>query len=166
MPGIRRLGATYALSARLVSSEGEVQAIANAQAADSTGLLPAIDVLARDLRGQLGESRASLQQSQDLSYLLTPSLEAIRLTAQALALQRSGRTPEIGGLAERAIALDSNFAVGHMLLFAQRQLTGGDYMEPLERALALKDRLPPGNRFFTEAYGALFAHRAPVRALG
>jgi tetratricopeptide (TPR) repeat protein len=165
MPGIQRLGGSYALSARLIAPDGQVQASASANAADSTVLIDAIDALARDLREKLGESRVSLRASRDLSYLLTPSLQALRFHARGLRLLGEGRFLEAFSLYEQAITLDSNFAVAHNTLAFLRQTAGGDYLEAMEKAMALKDRLHPVIAAILEMTAAAYVDRDHQRIL-
>ena len=165
MPGIQPVGAGYTLSARLVAPDGQVQAIAGASAGDATGLIQAFDELALDLREKLGESRASLRTGRDLSFLLTPSLEALRFYAQADAVLAEGNVGEAEALLEQAITLDSNFAAAYFLLAVQRQTHGGDYLEPTEQAFALRDRLAPDGAAWVEVTAVAFVERDIPRLL-
>jgi tetratricopeptide (TPR) repeat protein len=165
LPAIHQVGAGYQLSARLITPDGRTQAVAEARAATREDLIAGIHDLSLDLRTKLGEARGSLRASQDLSSMVTHSLEALRLYAQAVAADKAGQLAEAGRLMERAVVVDPDFAMAHFWIFRARQAANTDYLGPMERALALKDRLPPWHRFLVEAAGAQWAEREPLKAL-
>lgn len=159
VPKVQRLGASYILSARIVGPDGTTRAIAEARADDSTRLVPALDAMARDLRGKLGESRAALQASPSLMYALTPSLEALRALARGVRLSDAGRLVEPVALFEQAVSLDTNFAAAWVWLTSARANAGLEFLVPLERALALRDRLTPDRALEVEVIDLAFGRR-------
>jgi eukaryotic-like serine/threonine-protein kinase len=112
---IASLGSQYVLGLKVVNCQsGDVLAQEQATAASKEKVLDALGEAASKLRGELGESLASVQKlDAPLSEATTSSLEALQ--AYSLGIKASR---EKGGSAalpydQRAIELDPNFAVGY-----------------------------------------------------
>jgi hypothetical protein len=163
-PSVRRVGAGYVLTAAINAADGSRRALAQASARDSTGLMDALDALTRSVRRDLGEQLDSLQPSASLLYLLTPSLAAVRLYAEGVRAMDEGRPRPALSLFERAVAADSNFVLALVQLSELRKGQGGDWLEPLERAGRLAERLPADARLLVESQVALFGERDFRRA--
>ncbi len=88
-----------------------------AEAGSKEEVLGALDTAAGRVRKQLGESAASLERFQTpIAQATTPSLDALRAYSQALERADQGDMKASAGLAERAIALDPNFASAYRTL--------------------------------------------------
>lgn len=82
---IARAGGGYVVSAHLIAPDsGTVLAAYREEAADSAGLLPAIDKLSKKLRGKIGESLRAIRANDRLEQVTTPSLEALRKYSMAI----------------------------------------------------------------------------------
>jgi eukaryotic-like serine/threonine-protein kinase len=119
---IGTLGSEYVLGLKAVNCKsGDTLAEEQVTAASKEKVLDALGEAASKLRGELGESLATVQRFDvPLEQATTSSLEALK----AYSLGR-GATNEKGPAAalpfhERAIELDPNFAMGYLSL-------GGDY---------------------------------------
>ena len=142
---VARAGGGYTLTARVVSADSaRTLAVFRESAADSTAILDAIERLSHALRSKVGESLSTVRRSAPLAAAITPSLPALRLWAEASALEgRSLSRPRAIGLLQEAVALDSAFATAWRLLAIlhynddRRAAT----LEASERALAHPERL-------------------------
>jgi tetratricopeptide (TPR) repeat protein len=143
---LSRVGTQYLLSAQLVDPATGERVRTYAERVDSEkGLLDAVDAVARDLRHDLGESLATIQQvSRPLPRVTTSSLQALKLYAEGSALWGKGDYHTAVRQFEVAIAEDSEFAVAHAALgmsymsFIYNDRTRGK--RHLDRALELADR--------------------------
>jgi len=136
---IAGLGSQYVLGLKAVDCQtGDVLAEEQATASAKERVLDAVGRAASKLRGELGESLASVQKFDvPLAEATTSSLEALK------AYSLGGKTGDEKGPAaelpydQRAIELDPNFAMGY-------EAVGGDYytMGEIERA----------REYFTKAF--------------
>ena len=152
---IRTLANGYVLSARLVgTSDGEILWAGRQDVADAAGLSAAIERLSATLRERVGESLRSIRGDAPLDQFTTGSLEALRAYVQAEKAQNAGDGPGGIALLERAIALDTGFAMAYrklgVLLFNQREAPGRRD-SAFSRAYALRDRVSVRERYLTEA---------------
>jgi tetratricopeptide (TPR) repeat protein len=155
---ISRSGQRYALSARLIDPRtGETVRGYLEQAASQDEIIPAVDRLARRLRGDLGESLASIRSTtgQSLPLVTTPSLQALSLYTQAGQLMRKGDYKEAAELYRASLDHDPDFAMAHAAL-------GGLYVGQVfndaargkthyERALQLSSRTSEREKLFIRA---------------
>jgi eukaryotic-like serine/threonine-protein kinase len=103
------------------------------------------------MRGKLGESRSSIQKwNRPLEQATTPSLEALQTFTAGSDQMSQGHFLAAIPLAERAIALDPNFAMAYTLLAGAFQNAGdiGRQREYSDKAFALIDRVSPFERDF------------------
>jgi eukaryotic-like serine/threonine-protein kinase len=125
------LGSEYVLELKAVNCKsGDALAEEQVTAASKEKVLDALGEAASKLRGELGESLATVQKFDvPLAQATTPSLEA--LEAYSLARKASDEKGHIAAVPYdlRAVALDPNFAMGYRSL-------GDDYssLEQLGRA--------------------------------
>lgn len=142
---VSRIGTQWGLNVELVGAEsGEALAAVRETAADSTGLIGAVDRASEALRYQLGESLRELRAFPPLAQEVTASLPALRKYTEGMRhFYAADRMPAIPLLRE-AIALDSNFASAHLALshiyHALNEPGRGE--EARLRAMAHLDRLP------------------------
>ncbi|HYL82631.1 MAG TPA: protein kinase [Candidatus Angelobacter sp.] len=110
---IANLGSQYVIGLRAVNcSNGNILAQEQTTATSKEKILDALGSAATKLRGQLGESLASVQKSDmPLEQLTTPSLEALQAYTLGGKAQMEGKgTSAALSYFLRAIALDPNFA--------------------------------------------------------
>jgi serine/threonine protein kinase/tetratricopeptide (TPR) repeat protein len=136
---IANLGTQYVLGLKAVNCQsGDVLAQEQVTAAAKEKVLDAVGQAAAKLRGELGESLASVQKFDvPLMEATTSSLEALK--AYSLGQKTQGQKGFAAALPyfQRAIQLDPNFAMGY-------RAVGGAYnsMGEVER----------GNEYFTKAF--------------
>src|SRR5258706_4859201 len=117
---IESLGSDYAITLEAVHvSTGETLARQQIQANRKEDVLNALHRAATDLRGQLGESLASVQKyDMPLSQATTSSLDALKALSMGDSKHNMG--DEIGAVPyyQRAVELDPMFAMGYARLGA------------------------------------------------
>ena len=154
---IVRLGTSYVLSARLVSSlDGQELATFRETASDDGSLVTAVGALSRSIRERVGESLKGIRRSVPLERVTTASLPALRKYVEATRLQTAtGNTDRALQLLEEAVALDSTFAMAWRRIAV---ILTNDGREPdraraaVATAMRFRDRLSDEERAFTEAY--------------
>lgn len=155
VPSIDRIDQTYILSIRIVdASSGEALLSHSAQAEGSSDVLPALDRLARRLRRDLGESLYSInRRGVALGLATTPSLEALEAWSEADFHWGHRRYDEAFTLLQRAIELDSSFAMAHAdlggALYFQGDRVNGDLH--VQKALSLTERVTERERLWIQA---------------
>jgi eukaryotic-like serine/threonine-protein kinase len=155
---VARVGNAFTISARVLRAEdGEPLVSVRERAGGEADLLDALDRLSRRLRERIGESLRTVHASDPLAQVTTSSLEALQLYSQAGRLQLHGSSNDLvraTQLAERAIAIDTGFAMAYRLLgiisgnavFDQRRSAA-----MLTRAYELGERLTERERLATAA---------------
>jgi serine/threonine protein kinase/tetratricopeptide (TPR) repeat protein len=120
---IANLGSQYVLGLKVVNCQsGDTLAQEQATAATKEKVLDALGETASKLRGELGESLASVQKLDvPLSEATTSSLEALQAYSLGQKASREKGSPAALLFDQRAIALDPNFAMGYWSV-------GGDYV--------------------------------------
>jgi eukaryotic-like serine/threonine-protein kinase len=136
---IATLGSQYVLGLKVVNCQnGDTLAQEQATANGKEKVLDAVGGAASKLRGELGESLASVQKLDvPLEQATTSSLDALQ--AYSLCLKAFGEKGPAASLpyGQRAIELDSNFAMGYAAV-------GGDYFSLGEPGRA--------SEYFTKAF--------------
>jgi eukaryotic-like serine/threonine-protein kinase len=152
---IARLGDVYMLSARIVDPEsGATLATESVRANGRDRVLDALDELAREIRGALGESRRSMRETVALPLATTSSLDALKRFAEGQREFDQAHYEQARILWQAAVALDSNFARAHASLGSLYYYGSNDRVngeKHFARALALRDRLTDRERMWIEA---------------
>jgi tetratricopeptide (TPR) repeat protein len=150
---IAPVGRGYLLSARLVTPAGDILTAQQVSASDEAGIIAAVDELSARVRERIGESLRTIRRTGPLDQVTTGSLEALRVYAQGLAAENAGDDRRAVGLFERAVALDSGFAMAYRKIgtilgnnFEERERAIG----MLTRAYQLRDRLSDRERAYAE----------------
>jgi eukaryotic-like serine/threonine-protein kinase len=136
---IGRLGSEYVLGLKVVNCQsGDTLAQEQVTAASKEKVLDTLGKAASKLRGELGESLATVQRFDvPLAQSTTNSLEALKaLSLGRKASYENGSDAALPYL-ERAIQLDPNFAMGYLAV-------GADY--------ATRDELGRASEYFTKAF--------------
>jgi DNA-binding SARP family transcriptional activator/tetratricopeptide (TPR) repeat protein len=148
---VSNIGGRWALNVELVGAEsGEVLAAVRETAADSTGLIDAVDRASETLRYRLGESLRDIRALAPLAQEVTASLPALRKYTEAMRLFYGSERRRAARLLQEAIAIDSNFASAHLSLafiYAAND-EPGRAEQAQRRAMAHLDRLPYQDRQF------------------
>jgi DNA-binding SARP family transcriptional activator/Flp pilus assembly protein TadD len=155
---VANVAGAFTVNVQLESLRGEVLAALRETAADSSGLMGAVDRASKQLRYLIGESLRSLESQPALANETTASLAALRKFTEARRLTLAGRRPEAIRLYEEAIALDTAFAGAHNALAMAYDAIAepGRASAARLRAIAHRDRLPFIDRTFllaSHAYG-------------
>jgi tetratricopeptide (TPR) repeat protein len=147
------VGGGFLVSARLLTPAGDILTAQQAAAADDAGIIAAVDALSAKVRERIGESLRTIRRSGPLDRVTTGSLEALRLYAQGLAAENAGDDARAVGLFERAIVLDTGFAMAYRKVgtilgnnFEQRDRA----VAMLTKAYDLRDRLSDRERAYAE----------------
>jgi tetratricopeptide (TPR) repeat protein len=153
---IVRLGNEYVLTLEAIGcGEGERVASSQARADRKERVLDALSRAASDMRAQLGESLASIRNSdRPLREVTTSSLEALQAFTLGSELMRHGPDSSAGiPHFEQAIALDPAFASAHAYLaLLYSQLAEFERAAELQgRAYALRDRVSERERYHITA---------------
>jgi tetratricopeptide (TPR) repeat protein len=148
-------GSGYVLTASVLGGEAwEPLAGFRVTARTADDLIDAIEELSRDIRDKAGESLRSVQGGPGLKQVSTSSLEALRLYTRGETLENSD---ELGAVAlyEQAVEIDPEFAMAFRKIGVGLGNIGvrrPDAVRALTRAMELRDRLPPAERYLAEAY--------------
>jgi eukaryotic-like serine/threonine-protein kinase len=141
---IASLGSQYVVGLKAVNClNGDVLAQEQATAASKEKVLDSLGEAATKLRGELGESMASLKKfDTPLAQETTPSLEALKAMTMGQRAEREKGTLAALPFFQRAIDLDPNFAsamegVGIMYSNLGQTARSNDY---LAKAFTLRDR--------------------------
>jgi len=136
---IDRLGSEYVIGLKAINcSAGDTLAVEQKTASGKEKVLEAVGKAASQLRGQLGESLATVQKYDiSLQQATTSSLEALKAYSMAERVLSTNDALAALPYDQRAIELDPNFAMGY-------KAVGEDYWSEGE--------VGRGNDYFTKAY--------------
>jgi len=115
---IAQVGKQYSLILKAEDcSNGETIASTEVQASDKSHVLAALGKASSEIRNKLGESLASVEKfDTPLELATTPSLEALQAYDAGFKVGDKGNYAAAIPLFQRAISLDSNFALAYLLL--------------------------------------------------
>ncbi|MBI3475367.1 MAG: protein kinase [Acidobacteria bacterium] len=140
---VKALGSTYVLELKAINCQnGDILAQEQTTASSKEKVLDALGQAASRLRGQLGESLATVQKFDvPLEEATTASLEALK--AFSLGEKASNEKGAAAGLTyhQRAIELDPNFALCYRILGGEYNALGqlGRAIQYYTRAFELRD---------------------------
>jgi tetratricopeptide (TPR) repeat protein len=124
---------------------GEVALTVPASADNAVELVTALDRALRALQRRIGESQARLREQPLLAYATTSNLEALRAYSEGVAAWQESRYAIARDLWERAVTLDTGFALAMGSLGASyyythnRQQAASQYQRALARAARLSE---------------------------
>jgi serine/threonine protein kinase/tetratricopeptide (TPR) repeat protein len=115
---IESLGKDYVITLQAITCQGGATlAREQIQAGDKEHVLNALGTAATAMRAKLGESLNSIQKlNRPLEQATTPSLEALQTYTAGFSEMLQGQFLAAVPLFERAIALDTNFAMAYFML--------------------------------------------------
>jgi putative peptide modification system cyclase len=166
LPTVAEVGGRLRVSAEVV--DPNTQTTVYAESEDGEGVesvLPSIDRVARTLRGKLGESIASIDNTtQPLERVATSNLDALRAFGLGQKAHATGRHADAQQLIEHAIELDPDFASAYLRLASFYMASDrGRSRELVLKAGANRDRLTARDRLHLDAYAASL--RSPLAGL-
>jgi DNA-binding winged helix-turn-helix (wHTH) protein/tetratricopeptide (TPR) repeat protein len=153
---ITRTGEEYALSAELIDPQtGDTVRSYTERAYGEGHILDALDVIASDIRRDLGETLYQIHENtKPLPQVTTASLDALREYADGAALWHQGKYEDAVTLFRAAIIADPDFAMAHAALgnayfsFIYNDSQKGN--EEYERALAQTSRTTERERMYIQ----------------
>ena len=166
---IARFGAGYVLTARIISADsGSTLVPVRETAANDAELIEAVNRLSTKLRASIGESLKSIRASEPLPRVTTASLAALQLYARGNRAFDETKYEEARSLLERAVRVDTSFAMAWRKLGAVYGNSGVDrslQADASRKAFEFRDRLPPLERHLTAASYYWNVDRQPERAI-
>lgn len=113
LPSLAQVGGRIQISAEVIDPHTGVTVYSESTRADGEdGVLPATDKLLKKLRGQLGESLASIQKtSMPLQQITTSNMDALRAFGKAESALAIGHVKDALLLLQGALRIDPNFAL-------------------------------------------------------
>jgi len=157
---IDSLGSEYVLGLKAVDCQsGDTLAQEQVTAASKEKVLNALGEVASRLRGELGESLATVKKFDvPLAEATTSSLEALKSLSLSNKAQREKGNVAAIPLLERAVELDPNFALAYSnLAGAHNNL--GEYSlasENAKKAYGLRERISEREKYHIEAFYYMF----------
>jgi tetratricopeptide (TPR) repeat protein len=153
---ISSVGRSFVVAARIINAQDGTELLAIREtAADDAGIVAAIDRLSGKVRERIGESLRTIRSGEPLQKVTTTSLEALRLYSEGNRLNDAGEPEKAIPVLERAIALDSGFAMAWRKLavaLSNSQASMDRQVLATTRAYQHRDRLPELEREITTAY--------------
>ena len=142
---LARLSGAYTLTVHLVAAHsGEALVSLRETAADSSGIVLAVDRASKLLRRRIGESLRDLEDAPTVEQATTASLPALRHYTEGQRLVRQGKRTEAVDVLERAVSLDTTFASAYLslaMLYSSMADPGHSELAG-QRAYVHRDRLP------------------------
>lgn len=166
---IAPLGRRYVVGIEAVAcATGEEIGRAIEQAENKEAVLEALGRAATRIRGDLGESRESLQRhNTPLVHATTPSLEALRALSLGDYHRDHARIDEAFTLYRQATELDPGFALAWARLAAAATVVGraDEAIPALGRAYELRERASAPERFYIAAHYYRVVEADPDKAI-
>ena len=147
---ISRIGKRYVLAVRALSATGRALATAKTSANEEERIPDMIDLAARTLRKDWGESREEVEKnSLPLAQVTSPSLESVRYYSIGKQRLYAGNPLEAITDFERALEIDPGFAMAHDYLGVAYQHVGNTTLagRHLLRATELVGKLTETERY-------------------
>ncbi len=154
---IERLGSSYVVSARLVSSlDGSDLKTFREEARSEDALLEALGRITRDVRSEAGESFKSIRNSSAMERVTTPSLAALRKYVEgSITADERGDSDRGLALLQEAVTIDTAFAMAWRkiaVLLGNEGRERSRALKAVETAFRHRDRLSETERYLTEGY--------------
>lgn len=158
LPTVAEVGGRVRISAEVIDPHNQTTVYAEyADGKGAASALASIDKVAAALREKLGEALEVVQRdSTPLPEVTTQSLDALRAYALGQGAFGRGEWREALELYGRAVTIDPRFALAHLAM-SRVYVALSDRpaaLPSLDKALALKERLPPRDRLYLDAWEA------------
>jgi tetratricopeptide (TPR) repeat protein/tRNA A-37 threonylcarbamoyl transferase component Bud32 len=151
---VSAVGSRLAVSARLVTTQGEVLLAETEQAASADELVDAVDRLSNRMRERFGESLAHIRAGAPLERVTTGSTRAMRVFTQGLEADNQGDQTRALELLEEAVAEDTMFAMAYRkiaIILSNEGEQRARSVTAAEKAYEFRDRLTERERYLVTA---------------
>ena len=158
LPTVADVSGRLRVSAEVIEPDSQTTVhteIADARSPEAA--LASIDQVTTSLRARLGEAVANIERDHaPLPEVSTSSLDALKAYAQGKEAFAKGDWRDAIALYEAALAIDPGFALAHLAISQVHvALSDRDSALPhLDAALALRERMPPRERLYLDAWEA------------
>ena len=161
LPSVAQVGGRIQISAEVIDPHTGVTVYSDSARADGESqILPATDKLLKKLRGQLGESMASIQKtSMPLQQITTSNLDALRAYGKAVVYIGNGKIDDAIGLLHEALQLDPDFAMAWLRLATVQLAYLNDpaaAFDSIQKAESHRDRLSARERLYADGVASHF----------
>ena len=166
LPSVAEIGGRVRVTAEVV--DPRTQSTVYSEAAEGVGFssaLPSLDKVGQQLRVRLGEAHGSVEASAPpLPQVTTANLDALRAYALGLQAHAESHDADAVELFKHAIKLDPDFALAYMGLARIYKADNDDATSftYMQKALSLKNRLPPRDQLYIDAWNAEFGPPGPM----
>jgi tetratricopeptide (TPR) repeat protein len=146
---ISKLGSSYLVVVRVLNCNGDPVISTEKGFSGAEHLPSAIDEIAATIRHKWGESKAAIQQaSQPLALVTSSSMEAVKLYSSGKQQLYLGNFARAASLFEKAVEMDSNFAMAHEYLATSYEHVDDDdrAAEEFAKAVQLSGRVTERER--------------------
>jgi tetratricopeptide (TPR) repeat protein/tRNA A-37 threonylcarbamoyl transferase component Bud32 len=151
---VSEVGSRLAVSARLVTTRGEVLLAETEQASNADDLVDAVDRLSDRMRERFGESLAHIRAGAPLERVTTGSTRAMRVFTQGLEASNQGDQTRALELLEEAVAEDTMFAMAYRkiaIILSNEGEQRARSVTAAEKAYEFRDRLTERERYLVTA---------------
>ncbi|MGH2568982.1 MAG: protein kinase domain-containing protein, partial [Bacteroidota bacterium] len=157
LASVRKFGKLYTIDLKILDPRENQYLFAASEQGEGQESIPGmIDELSKKTRVGLKEKEAEVKTaSTNVAGVTTANLQAYQHYFQGEQLINKLKFDEAQEEFKKAIALDSTFGLAYYrLAYAINWLSGSDASAALNKALALKDRLPERERYLLQALNA------------
>lgn len=167
LPSVSEVGGKLRVTAEIIDPASQSTVYSDsAEGSDIDSLLTSVDRINAQLRARLGESLAQIgATNQPLAKVTTNNLDALRAYSRGRKAVTEGNGDMALGLYEQAIRLDPDFGLAYLSRAALR--LGADdrprAKADIDRAEALRERLPLREQLFMDALAASFDKPADMQ---
>ncbi|MEM7585910.1 MAG: protein kinase, partial [Acidobacteriota bacterium] len=156
---IGEIGEVFSLSAEIIDPQlGTTTYATNANAGDASEIVKALERVTKDIRLNLGESLAAIEQNrQPLERVTTKNLEALKAYSLGSTAVVETNYEAASQLLERALEIDPEFAMAHARLATVYLYSGvgsEKVLEHLSKALEQSNRLTEIEKLYVEGWVA------------
>jgi len=151
---VSEVGSRLTVSARLVTTQGQVLLAETEQAANADGLVDAVDRLSSRMRERFGESLSHIRAGAPLERVTTGSTRAMRLFTQGMEAWNQGDQTRALELLDEAVAEDTMFAMAYRKIAIILNNEGEQRARAVgaaEKAFQFRDRLTERERYLVTA---------------
>ena len=166
LPTVAEVGGRVRVTAEVIDPHSRSTVYTEtAEGVGFSSVLPSLDKVGQQLRVRLGEAMSSVQtDNAPLPQVTTSNLDALRAYALGLQAYADSHDSDALELFKHAVKLDANFALAYTGI--ARVYEGDDDTATaytyVEKALALRDRLPARDQLYLDAWAA---RRGPPGAM-